>query len=367
MDEFLFFFRPENKCLLITDPTTRRSCRCHQCLPSTNRLSTFIPFHRRPRTTPPALTDPSSMRTKIEPNKCENASDTLENNNNSTTQNEVLISQSTSSPIVNNPTPLNQPATNEKPNEWTASTPNSVGISGPPSVLAPITNLNSLQTNSPAPLTTSSSSRGLKRSATMAFDDLSIVEDDEREQHKQTYDFHRTDTFLQLPLKRFRSDVTPLPSSLTIKHSSSAITTDHVYQHGQPTPPSPSHLLSRGIDPYEFDDREELTSRLNYPPSTPTNNTRHNQSSSSFYSNDGPSMADLETILDSHDSNENKNSNVLSHILSNGGVKSPMRKDNSLPSHSNLTATIAAAVAATATNGNAFHINKSLNGGMSIK
>ena len=259
---------------------------------------------------------------------------------------------------------MNQPATNEKANEWTASTPNSAGVSGPPSVLAPITNLNSLQTNSPAPITTSS--RGLKRSATMAFDDLSIVEDDEREQHKQTYDFHRTDTFLQLPLKRFRSDATPLPSSLTIKHSSSAITTDHVYQHGQPTPPSPSHLLSRGIDPYEFDDREELTSRLNYPPSTPTNNTRHNQSSSSFYSIDGPSMADLETILDSHDSNENKNSNVLSHILSNGGVKSPMRKENSLPippppPHSNLSNTTT-----TTTNGNTFHINKSLNGGMYI-
>lgn len=259
---------------------------------------------------------------------------------------------------------MNQPATNEKANEWTASTPNSAGVSGPPSVLAPITNLNSLQTNSPAPITTSS--RGLKRSATMAFDDLSIVEDDEREQHKQTYDFHRTDTFLQLPLKRFRSDATPLPSSLTIKHSSSAVTTDHVYQHGQPTPPSPSHLLSRGIDPYEFDDREELTSRLNYPPSTPTNNTRHNQSSSSFYSIDGPSMADLETILDSHDSNENKNSNVLSHILSNGGVKSPMRKENSLPippppPHSNLSNTTT-----TTTNGNTFHINKSLNGGMYI-
>ncbi|CAF4698954.1 unnamed protein product, partial [Rotaria magnacalcarata] len=76
--------------------------------------------------------------------------------------------------------------------------------SGPPSVLAPITNLNSVQTNSPVPASTTS--RGLKRSATIAFDDLSIVEDDEREQHKQTYDFNRTDNFLQLPLKRFRAD-----------------------------------------------------------------------------------------------------------------------------------------------------------------
>jgi hypothetical protein len=72
-------------------------------------------------------------------------------------------------------------------------------------------------------------------------------------------------------------------------------------------------------------------------------------------------MADLETILDPHDTNENKNSNVLSHILSNGGVKSPMRKENSLvhpllpppPPLPNLSTT----------NGNTFPINKSLNGG----
>ncbi|CAF4358238.1 unnamed protein product, partial [Rotaria magnacalcarata] len=45
--------------------------------------------------------------------------------------------------------------------------------------------------------------------------------------------------------------------------------TDHLYRHGQPTPPSPSHLLSR-TDPYEFGDDEDAISRLNYPPSTPT-------------------------------------------------------------------------------------------------
>ncbi len=342
--------------MLITDPTTRRSCRCHQCLAASIRVSAFIPFHRRPRLTPPVLSDPSSIRTKTEPIKTENPSETIENTN-TLSQNDVLISQSTSSPIINNPTPQ---TTNEKPTESTVSTPNSTGMSGPPSVLASITNLNSVQTNSPAPLSTSS--RGLKRSATMAFDDLSIVEDDEREQHKQTYDFHRTDTFLQLPLKRFRSDtnaiINNLQSSLAINNSSSLITTDHVYRHGQPTPPSPSHLLPRGVDPYEFDDTEESISRLNYPPSTPTNNVRQNQSA--FYTTDGPSMADLETILDAHDTNENRNSNVLSQILSNGGVKSPMRKDNSLvhplpplPSSQNLSTT----------NGNTYPINKSLNGG----
>jgi len=339
---------------------TRWPCRCHQCLTSNTRLSTFIPFHRRPHTTPPIISDPSSIRTKTEPIKSENnPSESIENNNIST-QNDVLIAQSTSSPTINNPSSSNQQTLNDKTTEWTASTPNSVSASGPPSVLAPITNLNSIQTNSPAPISTSS--RGLKRSATVAFDDLSIVEDDEREHHKQTYDFHRTDTFLQLPLKRFRSDtnsiVNSIQSSLTINNSSTLITTDHLYRHGQPTPPSPSHLLPR-IDPYDFDD-EDSTSRTSYPPSTPNSNVRQNQSA--FYTIDGPSMADLETIIDLHDTNENKNtnSNVLSHILSNGGVKSPMRKDNSLvhplpppPPPPNLLNN----------NGNSFPINKSLNGG----
>ncbi|CAF3411039.1 unnamed protein product [Rotaria socialis] len=355
--------KQDTKCLSISDPMNRRICRCHQCLTSTNRLSAFIPFHRRPSTTPPVLSDPSSIRTKVESIKTEN---TIESNENTNTliQNDALASQSTSSPAVNNPIASNQQTTNDNKNEWTASTPNSVSISGPPSVLAPITNLNSVQTNSPAP--TSTTSRGLKRSATMAFDDLSIVEDDEREQHKQTYDFNRTDNFLQLPLKRFRADtnsiINSIQSSLTINNlssssSSSLITTDHLYRHGQPTPPSPSHLLSR-TDPYEFGDDEDAISRLNYPPSTPTSNIRQNQTS--FNTMDGPSITDLDTIIDSHDTNENKNmnSNVLSHILSNGGVKSPMRKENSL-----IYPILAASHSlSTTTNGNTFPVNKSLNG-----
>jgi hypothetical protein len=69
-------------------------------------------------------------------------------------------------------------------------------------------------------------------------------------------------------------------------------------------------------------------------------------------------MADLETIIDSHDTIENKNtnSNVLSHILSNGGVKSPIRKDNSLPPPPPPPPTLST------TNGNTFPVNKSLNG-----
>ena len=325
--------KQENKCLLITDPTNRRICRCHQCSTTNNRHSTLMPFHRRTR-----LTSPS--RAKIEPIKTEHSIEILE------TQNDLHLTQTTSSPMnttTNHPTPINNPpATNDKSQEWTASTPNSVGVSGPPSVLAPITNLNSVQSHSPAPV--NNTSRGLKRSATVAFDDLSIIDDDECEQHKQTYDFHRTDTFLQLPLKRFRTDTNSLVNHI----QTTLTTTDHLYRHGQPTPPSPSHLYPRPIDPYEFDEQDEYLSRLNYPPSTPTSNIRVNQS----FTNDGPSMSDLETILDSQDINENKsNCNVLSTILSNGGVKSPMKKDSIPPSSQTNN-----------NNNNNYHLTKSLNG-----
>ena len=236
-----------NVCLSISDPMSRRTCRCHQCLGSASRLSSFLPFHRRPRLTPPAHSDPST-RTKTEPIKSENPSDSIDHLHPSTQTDPSAASQSTSSPIVTHSIPSNQPITTEKATDWTAaSTPNSVSMSGPPSVLAPITNLNSIQTTSPAPANTSA--RGLKRSATTAFDDLSIVEDEEREQHKQTYDFHRTDSFLQLPLKRFRADnestIHSSQMSLTINNASALTTSDHLYRHGQPTPPSPSHLLSR--------------------------------------------------------------------------------------------------------------------------
>ena len=184
--------------------------------------------------------------------------------------------------------------------------------------------------------------RGLKRSATAAFDDLIIVEDDEREQHKQTYDFHRTDTFLQLPLKRFRPDNDSIISHLQ-SSTTTTTTCDHLYRHGQPTPPSPSHLLSRLVstnpdDPYEFYEDEQSS------PFPSTTNPRSNP--------DGPSMSDLDTIIDSHETNENKShqqhsNTVLTHLLSNGtGMKSPMRKD---PPPSLLT------------NGT-YPVNKSLNG-----
>jgi hypothetical protein len=120
------------------------------------------------------------MRNKIEPNKTKNSSESIENHD--------ILTESTSSPIV---TTNIQSTTNEKPTDWIASTPNSVGITAPPSVLTSITNLNSVPANSPVQNPTST--RGVKRSVTMAFDET-ITEDDEREQHKQTYDFYRTDS-----------------------------------------------------------------------------------------------------------------------------------------------------------------------------
>ena len=241
-----------NVCQAISDPMSRRTCRCHQCLPPLSRLSNFIPFHRRPRSTPVNHSDPS-VRPKSDLIKSEeniehlvtqtdlttNGTATATTPAPATTSNSAVATSSSSasaSPMV---VQHSNPSTaNEKTNEWTASTPNSViSASGPPSVLAPITNLNSVPSHSPASAnmtgstintnntttttkptsgstvpsttavttttTTLITNRGLKRSATAAFDDLTIVEDDEREQHKQTYDFHRTDTFLQLPLKRF--------------------------------------------------------------------------------------------------------------------------------------------------------------------
>lgn len=176
---FSFFSRQDNKqnelYSIINDPINQHLCRCNQCLPTNTRSTPFIPFHRRQRTTPSNVSD-SLIRNRIESNKNENPSESNENQ-------DILI-ESTSSPII---TLNNQPTTNEKPIDWNASTPSSVGIIAPPSM----TNINSVPTNSPIP--NPPSARGVKRSATIAFDDT-IVEDDEREQHKQTYDFYRTDS-----------------------------------------------------------------------------------------------------------------------------------------------------------------------------
>lgn len=176
---------------------SRRTCRCQTCFPQISRPTNSIPFHRRPRVTPNAHSDPSA-RTRTETNNVENSTESTEHQN-PTTQSDPTNLQETSSPIVTSSVPSNVnsnntsvTATNEKTTEWTASTPNSVNASGPPSVLAPITNHNTIQAPSPAPV--ANVSRGLKRSATIAFDDQSIIEDDERERHQQAYDFHRTDT-----------------------------------------------------------------------------------------------------------------------------------------------------------------------------
>ena len=129
------------------------------------------------------MSSDTSLRNKIETNKPENPSESNENH-------DVLIESSSSPTTIANA----QPTTNEKPVDSIASTPNSVGMTAPPSVLASITNLNSVPSNSPAanpPTASSSSSRGVKRSATAAFDEIN-GDDDERES-KQTYNFHLTD------------------------------------------------------------------------------------------------------------------------------------------------------------------------------
>ncbi|CAF4878968.1 unnamed protein product, partial [Rotaria sp. Silwood1] len=264
-------------CLTINDPFNHHLCQSNQTLSINTRSSPFIPFHRRPRTTSPITSD-SSIRNKIDPIKMENSSsESIENH-------DTLI-ESTSSSIVTTNTQL---TTNEKPADWTASTPNSVGgITGPLSVLTSITNQNSTITNSSAP--NPISTRGIKRSATKAFDET-FIEDDGPEQQKQTYDFYRSDSF-------------------------------------QPTPPSPSQISFRSN--LDFDDNEDLTSRTNYLISTSNNTRSSNQSS--FFSIDGPSMVDLETIIDSQYTIENKTTNTHTHNISDNNIKSPSRKENVLP------------------------------------
>ncbi|CAF2638292.1 unnamed protein product [Rotaria sp. Silwood2] len=319
-------------CLTINDPVNNNLCQCNQTLPINIRSSPFIPFHRRPRTTSPINSD-SSIRNKIDPVKTENSSsESIENH-------DTLVEPTSSSVITTN----TQPTTNEKPADSTASTPNSVSNTGPPSVLASITNLNPTTTNSPA--SNSVTTRGVKRSATKAFDET-FIEDDESEQQKQTYDFYRTDSFLQLPLKRFRTD-----DQLNLNDFESTITTcEHVYQHGQPTPPSPSQTSFRSN--LDFDDNEDSTSRTNYLHST-SHNVRSNQSS--FFSTDGPSMADLETIIDSQDTTENKNTNTHTHNISDNNIKSPSRKENILPPPPPIPSIYI-------NNGNIYPVNRSLNG-----
>ncbi|CAF2788936.1 unnamed protein product [Rotaria sp. Silwood2] len=166
-------------CLTINDPVNHHLCQSNQTLSINARSSPFIPFHRRPQS--------------------------IENH-------DTLIESTSSSRVTTN----TQLTTNEKPADWTASTPNSVG-----------------GITAPNPIST----RGIKRSATKAFDET-FIEDDEPEQQKQTYHFYRSDSFLQLPLKRFRTD-----DQLNLNEFESTITTcEHVYQHGQPTPPSPSQI-----------------------------------------------------------------------------------------------------------------------------
>jgi len=66
-------------------------------------------------------------------------------------------------------------------------------------------------------------------------------------------------------------------------------------------------------------------------------------------------MADLEIIMDSHDTTENKNSNSLN--LSDHNVKSPNRKENILLPPPPPIPTISI-------NNTIYPINKSLNGGL---
>jgi len=69
-------------------------------------------------------------------------------------------------------------------------------------------------------------------------------------------------------------------------------------------------------------------------------------------------MADLETIMDPHDTTENKNSNPNPTTLSDHNIKSPNRKENTLLPPPPPIPTISI------NNNNIYSINKSFNGGL---
>ena len=183
IEEKIFFSRPDNAqtdaCFAIDDPVSYRLCRCSHCLPLNTSLSLFSPFHHRPRTLSPTISE-SSIRNNTESSKTENSSESTENQDN-------LIKSNLSSVVTSDI----QPTANEKPADWIASTPNSVDVTGRSSILGSIAHVNSIAANSPIPNPTPPS--GVKRPAAKAFVETG-VEDDESEQHKQTYDFHRTDS-----------------------------------------------------------------------------------------------------------------------------------------------------------------------------
>jgi len=322
-DFFLFFVRQDLKSAdissAITDPNNSQFCRCNQCIPSNTRSTPFVPFHRRsrPSTLPLIHIDASSSSSST-----------------TTTQNEILIESTPSSSNIPSTTNTQSNHPNEKANDWIANTPSSVTQQGPASV----TNmLNSPLTNPP-------SNKGVKRSATTAFEETimhDVIDDDEREQQRQTYDFYRTDSFLQLPLKRFRHDEqTNMITS----------TPEHVYQHGQPTPPSPTLTQSLPRTTLDFDESLNSPIHSTNPPLTPNTTMSNHQSSSSFYPTDGPSMSDLDTIIDSHESIDSIKS---ANLTLEQALKSPIKKENlSLPPPPTTMPTVSI-----------YSLNKSLNGG----
>lgn len=115
----------------------------------------------------------------------------------------------------------------------------------------------------------------------------------------------------------------------------------------------------------DFDENEDSTPRTNYS-SHITFQNLPSVSSSSYYPTDGPSMADLETIMDPHEtsttstSTENKNSNPTT--ISDQNIKSPHRKETTLLPPPPPIPTISINTTTSTT----YPINKSLNGGLFI-
>ncbi|CAF0878211.1 unnamed protein product, partial [Didymodactylos carnosus] len=342
------------------------------------------PFHRRQRLSP--TTDDTSrsktdLHTQISttipptPSSSHNAaqvfsSTTARNNasdqqqlqqtitdNVSTSNSQNLDSLSTTTPKNLNNDKSSSSVSTDWDHQQVATT------SGPSSVI-PTTAANS---PNPVVLTSTIEKKGLKRSANALEESYRGYDDDDEndsiQQPKQTYDFHATDIFLQLPLKRFRHDTDSCASSVqqplpvTTAPMPPSNTSDQIYRYGLATPPTPTQINK---DPYAFDDEDESVTLGGPKPSNPygktvetvtiataitsTNSSIAQQNSQQYYKTDDlkPSYSDLERIFEgsSNDPNEsNTSTNLMSTtgILTNGEVRSPQNERKESMTVSTLT------------------------------
>ncbi|CAF0742850.1 unnamed protein product [Didymodactylos carnosus] len=367
-------------CSTINDPLNRRQCRCQICssIHTRHHSVNTIPFHRRPRVTDDlsrsktdlhsqsSTTVPlSASASSVSHNSAQLFSSTTARNNTSDQQQNIITDNAVASNCQNVdllsstiPQILNDKPSSSASNDWDNQQATTTG--GPPSVIS------TTAANSPIPivLTSTIEKKGLKRSSNVLDESYRGYDDDDEndgiQQAKQTYDFHATDTFLQLPLKRFRQDtdtcttMQQVSSSSTLPSTTTSIVSangsDQIYRYGLATPPTPTQINK---DPYAFDDEDDSVSlnsktssygktleTLAVATAASSSTSIAQQSRQQYYKIDDlkPSYADLERIFEVqlNDPNESKTpTNLMTTTIStNGEVRSPQneRRDTMITS-----------------------------------